>query len=55
MEKQESSSSHGFSGFMDDLKEKFSDTKLQEAKIALIHKKYVIVFVPRVRGPSYAS
>lgn len=32
----------GFSGFMDDLKEKLSDTKLHDAKVALIHKKHQI-------------
>lgn len=43
MEKQETSGSQGgFSGFMDDLKEKFSESKLHDAKVALIHKKYVI-------------
>lgn len=44
MGKQESSGSHsGFSGFMDDLKDKLSESKLHDAKVALIHKKYVIL------------
>ncbi|KIE01032.1 Phospholipase D, partial [Metarhizium majus ARSEF 297] len=43
MEKQETSGSQGgFSGFMDDLKEKFSESKLHDAKVALIHKKHQI-------------
>ncbi|KAI9167214.1 Phospholipase D1 [Paramyrothecium foliicola] len=39
------SSSHGFHGMMDDLKEKFHHTKIHEelhdAKVSLIHKKFV--------------
>jgi hypothetical protein len=43
MEREETSGSQGgFSGFMDDLKGKFSETKLHDAKVALIHKKYVL-------------
>ncbi|OAA44427.1 Phospholipase D [Metarhizium rileyi] len=43
MEKQETSGSQsGFSGFMDDLKDKFSESKLHDAKVALIHKKHQI-------------
>ncbi|KAK2595950.1 hypothetical protein QQS21_006480 [Conoideocrella luteorostrata] len=41
--KEGSSGSHsGFSSFMGDLKDKLSDTKLHDAKIALIHKKHQI-------------
>lgn len=29
----------GFSGMMEDLKEKFHDSKLHDAKVGLIHKK----------------
>lgn len=41
--KQESARGHGgFSGFMDDLKDKLSESKLHDAKVALIHKKHQI-------------
>lgn len=44
LDKQESSGSHGgFSGLMDGLKDKLSESKLHDAKVALIHKKYVIL------------
>ncbi|KHN97903.1 Phospholipase D [Metarhizium album ARSEF 1941] len=43
MEKESASSSQGgFSGLMDDLKEKLSESKLHDAKVALIHKKQQI-------------
>lgn len=45
--KQESARGHGgFSGFMDDLKDKLSESKLHDAKVALIHKKYVPAMPP---------
>ncbi|KZZ91156.1 Phospholipase D [Moelleriella libera RCEF 2490] len=39
---KEKGSSGGFSGFMEDIKEKLSETKLHDAKVALIHKKHQI-------------
>lgn len=49
---KEKGSSGGFSGFMEDIKEKLSETKLHDAKVALIHKKYRITpmtLAPRER------
>lgn len=39
---KEGGHSHGFSGLMEGLKDKLSDTKLHDAKIQLIHKKSVL-------------
>lgn len=38
-EPKEDKSSGGFAGMMDNLKEKLQDSKLHDAKVALIHKK----------------
>ncbi len=39
-ESKEGGGSSGFSSFMDDLKDKFSESKLHDAKVQLIHKKF---------------
>jgi hypothetical protein len=41
MTQQKASDGGKVSNLIDDLKEKFSDTKLHDAKIALVHKKSV--------------
>uniref|UniRef100_A0A8H7NDI9 Uncharacterized protein n=1 Tax=Bionectria ochroleuca TaxID=29856 RepID=A0A8H7NDI9_BIOOC len=53
MTQQKASDGGKVSNLIDDLKEKFSDTKLHDAKIALVHKKHQIGKLGNLFNPNH--